>query len=96
MSVQQQFNQEKDSALWDLAKKRAGFKIHARVYLLVNVFLWGLWLLQGNDFGNHRAWPLMTTIGWGIGLAFHFANAYLFPKFNSVEREYEKLKNKQV
>ncbi|MBK6380401.1 MAG: hypothetical protein IPF72_12080 [Chitinophagaceae bacterium] len=34
-------------------------------------------------------------IGWGIGLAFHFAGAYVFPKANSVEREYEKLKNQK-
>lgn len=96
MPVQQELNEVKDPALWELAQKRAGFKIHARVYILVNVFLWGLWFLQGNQFDNLRAWPLMTTIGWGIGLAFHFANAYLFPKFNSVEKEYEKLKNKQI
>jgi hypothetical protein len=31
-------------------------------------------------------------VGWGIGLFFHWMGAYVFPRENSVEREYEKLK----
>jgi hypothetical protein len=33
------------------------------------------------------------TLGWGIGLAFHFYGAYYGNKYDSVQKEYEKLKN---
>jgi hypothetical protein len=94
----------KDPALWEIAQKRASFKTHALTYIIVNLFLWGIWYFTGNgnnEFdldnwrGHHYPWPIWTTLGWGIGLAFHFAAAYVFPKANAVEREYEKLKNQQ-
>ena len=95
----------KDPALWEIAQKRAGFKRHALVYLIVNAFLWVSWFMRGHtlhmdqwegkDFHFNFPWPLWTTLGWGIGLAFHFAGAYIYPKSNSVEKEYDKLKNQQ-
>lgn len=94
----------KDPELWEIAQKRASFKSHAVAYIIVNAFLWGIWFFTGNqqrgiDIGNwsakHYPWPIWTTLGWGIGLAFHFAGAYLFHKVNTVEREYEKLKNSE-
>jgi len=33
-------------------------------------------------------------IGWGIGLAFAYLKAYVYPKNGATEREYEKLKTK--
>jgi hypothetical protein len=39
---------------------------------------------------------MFTTLGWGLGVAFHFARAYLYNETNSVEQEYQKLKNKQT
>ena len=93
----------KDPELWEIAQKRAGFKSHALTYVIINAFLWAIWFFSSNDkhfdMGNiswgHFPWPLWSTLGWGVGLAFHFAGAYVFPKANSVEREYEKLKNQQ-
>ncbi|MFZ4057950.1 MAG: 2TM domain-containing protein [Ferruginibacter sp.] len=91
----------KDPVIWNQAKRRAGFKVHALVYLLVNLFLWASWYFSGTDFVQsegiirHKPWPLFTTLGWGLGLAFHFASAYLFPNFNSVEKEYEQLISKK-
>lgn len=89
----------KDPILWEIAQKRASFKNHAISYVIVNLFLWAVWYFTGNNshgnLGNHYPWPIWTTLGWGIGLGFHFAAAYVFPKSNSVEREYEKLKSKQ-
>ena len=94
----------KDPELWEIAQKRAGFKKHLVTYLIINAFLWGIWFVTGNqhrifDVDNwdmHRyPWPIWTTLGWGIGLAFHFASAYVFHKTNSVEKEYQKLKNQQ-
>ena len=93
----------KDPELWEIAQKKASFKSHAVTYIIVNAFLWGIWYFSSSqhDFSfesirwGHFPWPLWSTLGWGIGLAFHFAGAYIFPKANSVEREYEKLKNQQ-
>jgi hypothetical protein len=92
----------KDPVLWEIAQKRASFKTHAVTYIIVNAFLWGIWFVSGNghlDINDHEwnyfPWPIWSTIGWGIGLAFHFAGAYIFPRANSVESEYEKLKNKK-
>lgn len=90
----------KDPELWEIAQKRASFKNHANSYVIVNVFLWAVWYFTGNHINdniwNNYPWPIWTTLGWGIGLAFHFAGAYMFPRVNSTEREYQKLKNKQT
>jgi hypothetical protein len=32
-------------------------------------------------------------LGWGIGIVFHFINAYVDTRESSVEKEYEKFKN---
>lgn len=94
----------KDPALWEIAQKRASFKTHALTYVIVNLFLWGIWYFSSRSVHDldiddlaviHYPWPIWPTLGWGIGLAFHFAGAYVFPKTNSVEREYEKLKEQQ-
>jgi hypothetical protein len=94
----------KDPVLWEIAQKRAAFKKHAVVYLIVNAFLWALWYFTANQVMDlepderwvaHFPWPVWSSLGWGIGLAFQFAGAYIFPHSNSVENEYQKLKNKQ-
>ena len=87
----------KDPALWEIAQKRASFKSHLLTYIIVNGFFWALWYFTGEDSGdnNYFPWPVWPMLGWGIGLAFHYAGAYVFPGANSVEREYQKLKNKQ-
>ncbi len=94
MSNYQQSPAAKDPELWESAKKRAGFKGHLISYVIVNAFLWAMWFFSGHRIynGSNIPWPLWTTLGWGIGLAFHFAGAYIFPKVYSVEKEYQKLK----
>ncbi len=103
MSNYQPAPEGKDPELWEIAQKRAGFKSHALTYVIINAFLWAVWYFSASydHFKitemrwGHFPWPLWSTLGWGVGLAFHFAGAYVFPKANSVEKEYEKLKNKQ-
>lgn len=89
----------KDPGLWHIAKRRASFKTHLATYVVVNGFLWAIWFFTGNDgeIGRHNyPWPIWSTLGWGIGLLFHFIGAYISPKENSAEKEYEKLtRNKQ-
>ena len=87
----------KDPELWEIAQKRASFKTHLLSYIIVNGFFWVLWYFTEGAYGNEEyfPWPVWSMFGWGIGLAFHYADAYVFPKTNSVEKEYQKLINKQ-
>lgn len=85
----------KDPQLWQEANKRAAFKRHLAVYIVINIFLWVLWALTGsNKEGFGIPWPAWTTFGWGIGVVFHYLGAYV--RTNSVEREYEKLKHQNT
>jgi hypothetical protein len=84
---------DKDPELWELAKKRASFKSHLATYLIVNAFLWALWFFTDAKRGNYGwPWPLWPTLGWGIGIAFHYVGAYVHSESTSVEKEYDKLK----
>lgn len=95
MSNYQPAPEGKDPVLWEIAQRRASFKSHLITYLVVNAFLWGLWYFGSDGYSaNGLPWPAWASLGWGIGLAFHFAGAYVFPKANSVESEYEKLSKK--
>jgi len=87
----------KDPELWQIAQKRAGFKSHLLSYIIVNGFFWLIWFFTKGHYEGYEGfpWPLWPMFGWGIGIAFHFAEAYIFPRSNSVEKEYQKLKNKQ-
>ena len=48
------------------------FQIHARAWLLVNLFLVAIWALAG--FGYF--WPAWPALGWGLGLALHGGVTY--------------------
>jgi len=89
----------KDPQQCDLARRRTSFKTHLATYIVINLFLWILWYFTGADKnGSGIPWPAWTTGGWGIGLVFHYIGAYVIPKSNAVDNEYEKLmrlKNKQ-
>ena len=85
----------KDSQLWEIAHQRASFKRHLFTYLIMTVFFWVVWYLSGGYDVNSFPWPVWPMIGWGIGIAFHYVNAYVLPKSNATEREYEKLIKEQ-
>lgn len=89
-----------DQDLWRIARKRVGFKRHLATYIVINLFLWGIWW-----FTDHRdpeeqeysavPWPLFSMLGWGVGLLMNFLSAYVFySKHSNIQKEYEKLKNK--
>ena len=50
----------------------------------------------GRDYNDRLPWPVWPMLGWGIGIAFHYASAYVTPKGNAVDKEYEKLKQQQT
>lgn len=49
-------------------KEQADLRIHGVIFLMVNLFLWVVWLLAGGGF----PWPVIVTLGWGIGIVAHY------------------------
>ncbi|MDZ4808018.1 MAG: 2TM domain-containing protein [Bacteroidota bacterium] len=96
LSAGQIGSEQKDAKLWAIAKKRAGFKRDLVTYIVINAFLWLIWLL-GSKSQNYSGipWPVWPTAGWGIAIIIQYFEAYRFPKENAVEKEYEKLKQQQ-
>lgn len=92
-----------DPVLWHQARDQVEFKRHLGTYIIVIAFLWAIWYFTEAVKGGsrHYPWPVWPMLGWGIGVAFHFAGTYLFPKagrkgnFLSIEKEYETLKSKK-
>ena len=59
-----------------LAEAKRGFKIHAAVYALV---ITGLIVLNGLLIAVTEAdfpWVVFPLVGWGIGLTFHYVDAF--------------------
>lgn len=88
--------EEKDPALWAIAKRRAGFKTGMVYYIVINTFLWLLWLFtDSHGYDGGIPWPAWSTAGWGIGMIIEYFNAYKYPRENAAQKEYEKLKQQQ-
>lgn len=88
--------EKRDEALWEKAKKRANFQRSLVSYFVVNAFLWFIWWFTSGRHGNtHMPWPAWVSAGWGIGILFQYMNAYGGGKNELVEKEYEKLRNKE-
>ncbi len=86
---------EKDPNLWRTAQKRAAFKQGLFSYFAVNGFLWLIWFYTDNNYFSGIPWPVWPMLGWGLGLAFEFHEAYYGNKKDMAEREYEKMKNER-
>ena len=74
-----------------MAKARVEFRRHALAYVLVNVFLVGVWYFTDAD---SFYWPLWVHLGWGLGLAFSAYHAYGSGGATAIAREEEKLRAK--
>jgi hypothetical protein len=77
----------KEDILWQIAKKRAGFKWGMAAYLAVNTFLVAVWFFTSRDHYNYF-WPIWPIMGWGVGLVFHYMDAYHGNRIFSAEQEY--------
>jgi hypothetical protein len=86
-------NEQKDEQLWRLAKKRAGFKHAFIAYLFVMAFLVGIWYFTSGPYSYF--WPKWAMLGWGLGLAFQYFEAYHGNAIFSAEEEYQNLKRNQ-
>jgi hypothetical protein len=88
--------EQRDEKLWQMAKKRASFQRSLATYFIINGFLWALWWFTAGQRGINRdiPWPIWSTLGWGIGIIFQYMNAYGGNRKELIEKEYDKLKNK--
>lgn len=87
-------NEQRDEQLWKLAKKRAGFQRSLATFFIVNAFFWAIWWFSSDHEDGGVPWPVWAMLGWGIGLAYQYLNAYGGSKEDLEKKEYEKLKNK--
>jgi len=74
--------------------KRKEFFIHLSVYLPVNLLFWLAWLLTRDTVGF--PWPLLISLGWGMGLVAHAVDTYfqtgnrIRAREESIQREIER------
>jgi hypothetical protein len=85
-----------DERLWKIAKARATFKKSIFSYLVVGAFLWAIWwFTRGRYNEDAYPWPIWPMLGWGIGLAFQYFNAYNGTKEDLQLKEFKKLKEEE-
>jgi hypothetical protein len=77
-----------------IAEAKRSVYIHIPIYLFVNILLYVIWWIN-SGIGTFP-WPVIVTIGWGIGVIAHIFVAFGKGIDNSkmVEKEYQKLKEK--
>jgi hypothetical protein len=85
-----------DTDLRRLAERRAdlklGFRAHLIAYLIVNVGLVAMNLIQTP---NGYFWAIWPIIGWGLGLAAHYVTVFHFAssvRERAVEAELRRLR----
>ncbi len=57
-------------------KKRRDFMAQLFAYVLINLVVWGIWLVIALSSHSWWPWPVLVTLGWGTGLAFNAWNVY--------------------
>ena len=65
-------NQERRDAAIKRIKDKRDFKTHVVTYVVVNLFLVGVWAIAGGGY----FWPGWVMAGWGIGLVLHGWQTY--------------------
>ena len=80
-----------DDEIHRMAKARVGFRQHAATYVIVNLFLAGIWWATEGRDGRGYYWPVWVHLGWGLGLAFNWWGVH-GGGHDAVAREEEKLR----
>jgi fatty acid desaturase len=65
-------NQERRDAAIKRIKDKRDFRTHVVSYVVVNLFLVGVWAVSGGGY----FWPGWVMAGWGIGLVLHWWQTY--------------------
>ncbi|HET7048257.1 MAG TPA: 2TM domain-containing protein [Solirubrobacteraceae bacterium] len=67
---------QREQALLRL-KKRREFKTHLVAYVVINLVVWGIWLVIAlTTSGSWWPWPVFLTLAWGIGLVMNAWDVY--------------------
>jgi hypothetical protein len=65
---------ESKSQIKKLARLLMTFKSHLTIFIVGNMILWGIWLID-NDF-DFNSWPMYISISWSVILVIHYLVAY--------------------
>ena len=90
--------QQRDERSWKTAIRRAKFKRSLLSYVLVILFLWAIWWFTDGRYYDDEwgiPWPVWVMLGWGLGLVFQYLRAYGGDDEDRVEKEYNRLKQKE-
>src|SRR5258708_3339421 len=71
-------------------RQRIEFVQHLSIYVIVNLILWALWFIAKNAFQAELLlfpWPILVTLGWGVGLAAHGIVVYTQTNMMDAMRE---------
>jgi hypothetical protein len=73
-------------------KKKADFRVHLLIYVLVNGMFVLIWAMTGSSF----FWPAFILAGWGIGLVANAVDAYVVdtPTEKQIAEEMERLRRR--
>ena len=82
---------EDSTKLREEAVANIAFRIHALIYLLVNIGLLVIDLMFDNSSSIN--WFYYAAVGWGVGLLGHFLFITRTVGFFSIEREVNRIKN---
>ena len=66
-------------------KARRDFRTHVAAYVVVNLFLVGIWWFSGAGF----FWPVFVILGWGIGVALNAWDVFFQKPITESEIERE-------
>ena len=82
---------DKDEVAKNIAQKKADFTKYLYAYFIVNIILWVLWwFTEGRSTGlSLNSWPIWIMLGWAIGMAFKYFEAYHGLKKDTAEQEYK-------
>jgi energy-coupling factor transporter transmembrane protein EcfT len=78
--------------IMEKAKRRIGFKIHFAIFVLLLPLNWPIWYFTDTIY----MWPIWPTLGWGLGIFFHWLAAFHADKFFSLSKEYKDQLNRQL
>jgi Flp pilus assembly protein TadB len=83
----------REEAVQSLKRKR-DFRNNLFAYFVVNGFLLVVWLVVALTAGPWFFWPVFPLAGWGIGLIFHWRDAYRHQSITQedVAREMQRLR----
>ena len=57
-------------------KKKAEFRSHLYVYLVVNLGLWTVWFINGLNGSFDFPWPVFPTFFWGLFVLGHAGDVH--------------------